>query len=455
MKQLLAVALALSIGLASWDTDAAAPRRGEDSIDSIARRVCDKKPDEWGRSGCFDRIVQLDTMLNGAFRGALPVTQDVRLLKREQRRWLTEVRDACESAECMEKALLDRIEQLHLLQIHGLARYSQAMTDEDATRVCQTIADSVTQGTLQEFEAPSGRSHNSSQFALPVRADGPVRFEHENVGGTCWGSRIRRLDPPDLLPGEQWPTDEIEENEEDEWIRWSTWGAGERVLLIDGRYFAATSGAATTLKTAGLVTWLTPAGTRRPLCWIGSKETRRLVVLDNEPRACRVIATRKAKPVTWRALDIPASVQRRDGPWFLDQVEEASIDLNNDGVTETVYRTHTSTGRGCGGSEMAITAMHPGLDNESEPKPEVAHWYSKLIATNTSLDVFLIDRQTYVLKPQHPHFIELVRPTDNGLDRVCSFEDRPVANIMRMYRLDGIVRDPTWPQSATGDPVRR
>jgi uncharacterized protein len=140
-------------GLVAWRALAACVALASSSAAFAASFNCKGATSDSEELICSDGVLsQLDSQLSGVYALAL---NDVVPIKRqeiirEQRKWVTEVRDACNGKECLEKSYLRRISELS--NVDGKAFY---VTDQQqrSQRVDELKADVRSIGLTGELIA--------------------------------------------------------------------------------------------------------------------------------------------------------------------------------------------------------------------------------------------------------------------------------------------------------------
>jgi len=273
-------------------------------LDALKAQVC-RDAFENQRSYCRNRIDESDRKLNVAYREAASIAPRNRELRAQQRRWLVEVRDRCMTDACARQTMNARVLELQEIALRAWGRREVPMTGDEQREICAGIADLSSRNEVADRLLPledmppvilpepvkgirselsrSMRGTPRQAFSLPIRRDVNFVFGNYDTGGSCYSSEIRAISEPLHRPTESWPSEEIDDEEEDDVIRWGTWGGGESVLMFHGRYFVVTTRGPE--GSVGIVTWITPVGTRRPVCVLEKARTERTVSYFREDAA--------------------------------------------------------------------------------------------------------------------------------------------------------------------------
>jgi hypothetical protein len=414
-------------------------------------------------------VDDLDRKLNAAFREAIRVAPDKAKLRSQQRKWLVEVRDQTSVMSYVRAAHIARILELQEISARAIGRREVPMEEAEQKEICEGIARSASRGELEDLllearEMPTAAltvtekatardfisgSHGSNFFTLPVRRGHELPFANVFIGGTCYSAEIRRAAPPLEDSAQSWPDEEIDPDEQDHVLRWAKWGSGESVLMFGGRYFFVMGGSSG----PGIVTWVTPIGTRRPICSLEVERVERSVSFAREDALLCAAAARDDFPLpTWKTKRKPYEeskwteeerkllLERGLRGAGMPRVDLTTVDINNDGVPETLGRGQYDSGAGCGASLSRLMLLtDDGEHLKTGPTNNV------LMDLNTYdgklIEVFSHRSRTYVRatlegKPA------LFQMAPDALHTECVFHDQPITRVRTLYPLDGVVRDP-------------
>lgn len=104
---------------------------------------------------CSDpALVGLDSDLNTAYDALFALTNNRAALRAQQRRWLKTARNRCETATCMALAYKNRINALSMQLIEQGSIVEGPMSNHDAKRVCNELAQLGNEGRLASWQFP-------------------------------------------------------------------------------------------------------------------------------------------------------------------------------------------------------------------------------------------------------------------------------------------------------------
>lgn len=436
------------------------------TLDDFKAQVC---RGEMVTAACRNQVEDLDRKLNAAFREASRVASNKVKLRSQQRRWLTETRDRTSDLSEAKAAHLTRILELQEIAIRAIGRRELPMEEVEQQEICKGIAGLASRGELaalllQAREMPdavltaaeeakaaellSYQGSDSRYFALPIRRDQQFPYADVFTGGTCYSAEIFRAASPLEDPVRAWPSEEIEANEADDVIRWATWGGGESILMFGGRYFFVTGRSSG----PGIVTWVTPIGTRRPICSLDVELVERSVnFVRDDASLCAAAARDELPPISWatRPYD-PSKWTETEGALMrarglrgagLPGVELAIADIDNDNVRDTLGRAQYDSGAGCGGSLSRLMLL---TDDGEHLKTGATNDALMDLATYNAKPVEVVSyrSRTYV-RAQLQETPALFHVTPEAVQTECLFHDQPISRVRTLYPLDGAVRDPT------------
>jgi uncharacterized protein len=318
---------------------------------------------------CADaELSKLDMKLARSYQQARAATQDPDALVRAQRRWLAQ-RNKCADIACL-KAVYEQ---------RSRAIAESGMTNDRAKTLCQTVVESINDGSIRQrfvaferdakLEQPDSRKLRFGGLSI----SGVVRTrykgrEHTFValygGGTCASCSIvdleakdRSLEPPD---------------DDQERLRWAAWGGCDELLWVDGEAILVTGRFGDEYIRGTLVSWIDPKGTVRPLCYLGStgEAETRIAKSENEG-LCRAVLDGRAEEPKWHYMSIP-----KESPSFgrfgVREGQVAALDLDLDGAIDYVGRMSYEHGGGCGGHfewfdhVAGATSEQPGQQEAAE-----------------------------------------------------------------------------------------
>jgi uncharacterized protein YecT (DUF1311 family) len=448
-----------------WMSGIAAASEGVLSMDGYKSAVC-RESNELLRAGCREQIDRLDRKLNLAYREAISFSRNRASLRKQQVRWLKDVRDQTNTLAVAETAFVARVLELQEISIRAIGRRETMMTGVEQREICESVAREASNDTLpdrlldarQVREASPGATdlavarelrsrsvQNDRLFSLAVREGQMFPFETVDAGGTCSSSHIARAAPPLDPPSESWPSEEIDPGLYDDEIRWATWGGWESVLMIHGRYFFVT--VTSQDNQPGVVTWITPIGTRRPICSLEVKSVERSVRFVREDAAlCSAAVRKQIRPIDWVPHPLPHNLtaqERQMLPGVLgagSPAEQSTVDIDNDGAPEVVGRARHDSGAGCGSTMSYLLLMTAdGDDLQAGP---LNNSLMELKTRNADpVEVFSFRSHQFVAASLE-RSPALFRVTSNAVQTECIFHDQPISRIKVLYPLDGVVRNP-------------
>lgn len=439
------------------------------SLDEVKARAC-TSPLDSGRAWCRKRIDDLDRKLNLVYQETAQAVSNPQDLRSQQRKWLVTVRDACASEDCAVKALVERVLVLQETAVRALGRRELPMTSQEQREICEGIADLSSRGELADrlispedmprrklnaaetAAAEERRTSNYSgltgYFALPVRSGQEFVFSNVFSGGTCSSWGIRGVSAPLLRPDEEWPSEEIDDDEHDDTIRWATWGGGEAILVFRGRnFFVTTQGPD---GAAGIVTWVTPIGTRRPICSLGVERKERSITFVREDETlCNAALQQELPALDWRDTASPEFTEAENNRFLIDHglrgagmpgLVHLRADIDNDGKPELLARGQYDSGAGCGAT-MSKPFLVSADGKRVQPGP-MNDALAELATTNgEGFEVYSHRGMQYLygaLRDQPALF----KFSSGVAAAECIFHDQPISRVRKLYPLDGAVRDP-------------
>ena len=104
---------------------------------------------------CSDpALVGLDSDLNTAYEALFALTNNRAALRAQQRRWLKTARNRCKTETCMALAYKNRINALSMQLIEQGSIVEGPMSNHDAKRVCNELAQLGNEGRLAKLAIP-------------------------------------------------------------------------------------------------------------------------------------------------------------------------------------------------------------------------------------------------------------------------------------------------------------
>jgi len=245
----------------------------------------------------------------------------------------------------------------------------RSLTPETVHRICQDTMDLANTGQLQErFErfSPPLKSENLDSvrladgsyidgvFGIDYNKNGEAdRLVEVAGGGSCGTSHIKALD---VDKDGQWTyrkSPSSSANDDDENLRWASWGREDRLLILDGEPIVVTSRDWQSHADIALAYWM-GNGVQEPLCafeFSGMVENSQIPIGDR-PICAALLAGTVEAPAWTEASDLNEEVWRslsHDYGVFVDKAARfASIDLDQDGTLESVAHLTSEGGAGCG-----------------------------------------------------------------------------------------------------------
>jgi uncharacterized protein YecT (DUF1311 family) len=439
------------------------------SLDSYKSAVC-REPIDSLRAYCREQIDSLDGKLNGAFKEAIRLTPDKTSLRKQQVQWLKEVRDRTSGLPFAEPAIVARVLELQEMSIRAIGRRETMMTGSEQREICESIAREASTGALSNRLLHPGQLSRASPgfenldvadeftsgyvreaFSLAVRQGQLFPFANMGSSGTCSSFEIAPAARPLVRPSESWPSAAIDPGLQDDVIRWATWGGGESVLMIRGRYFFVTTNSPD--HQPGVVTWVTPVGTRRPICALEAKKVERSVRFVRKDAAlCSAAARNELRPTNWEGHSFRDDATEQERQAFRDlqghglpSVEQSTIDIDNDGAAELVGRARYDSGAGCGSTSSHLLLLKGKGDGlKSSP---VNDSLMQLTTYNSEPVEVLSFRSHQFVAASLERSPALFRVTSTEVQTECIFHDQPISQIKTLFPLDGVVRDPANPSN--------
>lgn len=433
------------------------------TLDSFAAQVCRDEPRP---DACRDRVEALDMRLNAAFREAMRVSANKARLRSQQRRWLTDTRDRTSVLSDARATHVARILELQEIAIRSIGRRELPMEQAEQQEICEGIARLASRGelkarmlgarelpdaTLTAPEEAKARElvpsswNDTKYFTLPIRRDQQFPYADVVSGGTCFSAEIFRAASPLEDPGRSWPSEEIDADEEDDVIRWASWGSGESILMFGGRYFFVAGGSSS----PGIVTWVTPIGTRRPICSLEVARVKRSVRFVREDASlCAAAARDELPPVPWKAMphdaykwtDTEQQLLLERGLGGIPFVERATVDVNNDSVPDTLARAQYDSGARCGESLSRLMLLTD--DGQHLKTGATNDVLTDLITGNAKPVEVLSHRSRTYVRAEFRGAPALFKVTPKAVETECLFHDQPITRVRTLYPLDGVVRNP-------------
>lgn len=436
------------------------------SLAAFKAQVCAGIDNE---QGCRSSVDALDRKLNVAFGAAIRAVSDKPGLRSEQRRWLREVRDQTSVLSYVSTAHVARILELQEIAMRAIGRRERPMKEAEQRDICEGVARAASKGELEDMlldsrDMPDASLSESEEaealkltsdygrsplkyFSLPIRRGRQFPFAEVFSGGTCSSSEIRPAAKPLAHDASSWPTEEIDPTEEDDVIRWATWGGHETVLMFGGRYFLMT----TTGSVPGILTWVTPIGTRRPICSLEVDHVDRSVSLARNDSALCAAAVREDLPAAawmgkpyqdtrWTEKERELLIETGLRGAGVPAVDIATVDIDHDGQPDTVGRAQYDSGAGCGGSLSRLMLLTE--DGEHLKAGPMNDALMSLSTYNSKpVEIFSHGAKQYV-RASSEDATALFSVTVDSVQTECVFHDQPVLRVKTLYPLDGPVRNP-------------
>ena len=417
--------------------------------------------------GCRSQLDDMDRKLNSAFREAMRVATNKTRLRSQQRQWLTDVRDRTSALSHAKAAHVSRILDLQEIAIRAIGRRELPMEAAEQQEICEGIARSVSRGELADRMLAAREMPNATltaneeaaarelldtygmttkYFALPIRRGQEFPYADVFTGGTCFSAEIRRAASPIKDPDSSWPSEDLDADEENDVIRWATWGGGESILMSGGRYFFVAGSSSR----PRIVTWVTPVGTRRPICSLEVERVERSVSFVREDAALCAAAVRgEVQPISWKGTRYGPSEWSDEerkllrakglGGAGLPGVELTIVDINNDGAPETLGRSQYDSGAGCGGSLSRLILL---TDDGNHLKTGATNDVIMDLSTYNSKPVEVVSyRSRIYVQAALEGAPALFQVTPDALQTECVFHDQPIIRVKTLYPLDGVVRN--------------
>ena len=251
-----------------------------------------------------------------------------------------------------------------------------ALTEQEAIQICSSVVDAVNAGAVtdyvREFSAPSeddvetyedsfwfgwGAGTLTGVLKLDYDGDGEVETlgRIEGQGGDCLCG-IADLEALDTIayPGV---------------AAYRHANGCDRVMIIDGKPLVV-SGARGRLSSVNIVSWLSPEGEKRPLCFLARDPVSRVVVdRSRDNGLCRSIVNDTAYFLPW-AMTVEGNEAKQEayggnlpGPGEVHWAS-AALDIDMDGKKEKIGLMRRIREGGCMAWELQF------LDGELSPAGE-------------------------------------------------------------------------------------
>ncbi|MGH6940461.1 hypothetical protein [Hypericibacter sp.] len=257
-----------------------------------------------------------------------------------------------------------------------------SLTPETAHRICQDIMDLANTGQLQErFErfSPPLKSENlgsvrladGSQidgvFAIDYNKDGATDRLVETIdGGSCGAFHIVALDADKEGLSTYGKSPPGNTSDDDENLRWASWGRKDRLVILDGEPIVVTSRDWQTHANIASASWM-GNGVQQPLCtfeFSGTVKNSQIPIGDRP--ICAALLAEDVEAPAWtepRNLDeqVWRSLSHDYGLNVDPSARFASVDLDQDGAIESIAQLVYESGAGCGSHHewyMAFTQDH-------------------------------------------------------------------------------------------------
>jgi uncharacterized protein len=321
---------------------------------------------------CADRsLAALDQRLARLYADTLALAFDRERLRASQLAWLRE-RDKCSTGDCIRTAYEQRIEAIE---------HSGEMTDTRAAAICTTVVQAINDGSIvSQFIAMDPESEGDRQrWAAGTRKDeslngvkrlsihGRARtFSLTASAGSCSSYSIGDMDA-------KVPYREPADAENDERLRWSSWGYDDHLMIVEGEPIVLTGGFGPQRWRGTLVSWIGTDGTTRPLCALdlsGRIETR--ILRAGDAALCAAAASGKVQAVAWEKSGVAIDDASRNArPMHVDAYQSARVDVDLDGKSDTIIRFEYASGAKCGSFHQWLRyAERVAASAPVEPRPE-------------------------------------------------------------------------------------
>jgi uncharacterized protein YecT (DUF1311 family) len=373
---------------------------------------CSKAATRVERMICGDPdLCYLDEQLDKAY--ARMRMFDVAGHVEEQRRWLKEVRNACETTSCMHNAYATRIGEVLRQAVNSpKANMQGPMTLMKQLSICTEIAglaedELLTElfleprkATEEEREAyAAGGLRQYHGFSPPSIYDVPLgngsteQFYLASTGGTCPAQQMYSIDAVRQSNGTDTGRDEHHDINVLDSIRWAYFGGGDNYVLYRGDPLFVASDYRSK-NAAELINYLNK-GRIQPLCQIQARHfdpqnRPKESVYSADHEVCEAALNGTAKRLLWKTADVTANWNEEEKKLMerrrLRRAEDSellSADIDADGNEETVARLTYHSGAGCGARHRLMLVVDPEtlrpgkhpfndeLFNDAEVSPDV------------------------------------------------------------------------------------
>jgi uncharacterized protein len=367
-----------------------------------AASFCPTKRAKWPEAEiCAEpRLQRLDQALNEVYFLVRQSISDKSGLRSAQVRWLRQVRDKCESQECLTRVYGERLIEIRELHVAAQKPSETHLSNAEAKERCTSLAAIADSGRLTDLAIPGHEpwqsdensaaagwtvspdekaqleARESGSFGEPSAVyklrltanDHPTRFGNFSTGGTCASGEVFNIQYLLESKGDDVGVDEV--NDPNNEVRWAYWGGGDYPIFYRGHYFMITADYANQNR-VNMISWIKPDGRRRPLCLLSAENTKLKVVSAKKPRLCSAVASKDIRPIEWKSIkkDLPFSdssenyrvefIERYGS--YADEVSLLSIDLDGSGRKRNIGRFDYASSAGCGSTKVWLSVLSEDL----------------------------------------------------------------------------------------------
>jgi len=387
----------------------------------------------------------LDTELNNIYRQLQPITSDRLTLRREQRQWLRDKRNACPDEQCLSDVYRIRLAELSEQFVDLAPVNDQLLQTGEIKNICRAVAGMANEETLAHhsvpgFEfgtspenSPGKRTLSASELAQFTESSpkrlyllrlGPtaqperfVSFEHNGSDHTVSVINLKFIsDPYDAVDAVADPDDQI---------RWAEWGNREYPVYFANRLFLISSDY-NNLNDVKMVAWLRPTGRSRPICMIEPGKVQLLATSAKDPQLCKKVANGKLQPLPWKdeSERLHGTGHDRYGE-RADQLGVLDLDLDGDGKSEKVGRLLQEWSGGTGGEWTRLALLSDDLSSSTREILDEG------IKRTSALNIYSWRGKFYVSMGN-----TLVSWTGESTEQICGFKEKPSRKVSTVFDIE-------------------
>lgn len=394
------------------------------------------------------RLLDLDKALNNYYDTLAKSLNDSGELKKQQKAWLSGIRNKCKNSDELIEAYNKRILQIYDLQIKNTGVNEEPLTKDEAVKICNELLELGYEKRLVAFQVPAGtcgdekpskssdeESEISYSYCLKVsKAGPPTRLAEENSSGTCQCSSLYNYDIANKEKKSDMGIDPVNDTEDE--IRWATIGGYEYPVFYKGRYFIISVG----LQKGNIprmISWIKPDGRIRPLCLTDDETVDRRVATAEDKKLCDLVASGDISPEKLEPYDFHQKAKSIDGfkelfiGKYADSADLIKFDIDGDGKAENIVRFEYFIYEGCSYTKAWLVQLSYKLDKAVKTGP-VAELLAKI--EGWPLNFYKYKNQLYVDTGDDNSGLVYIK---NGkIEKACVFDPHVRKGISRFFDLD-------------------